>query len=122
MATGSSERTWKLTLAYDGTSLVGWQRQREGLSVQGLLEDALARIDGRPVSAIGAGRTDAGVHACGQVASVRLTTTIDVVTLGRALNAVLPPEVRVTAVEQVSSSFHARYSAVSKTYRYHIVN
>lgn len=111
-----------MTLAYDGSGFVGWQRQADGTSVQGLLEAALARIEGAPVTLVGAGRTDAGVHASGQVASVELTATIDPPTLVRALNAVLPPEIRVIGVGEVPSSFHARYSAVSKTYRYQIVN
>ena len=64
--------TFKLTIAYDGTGLVGWQRQASGISVQGLLEDALSDLDGRHVAVIGAGRTDAGVHARGQVASVSI--------------------------------------------------
>ena len=120
--TARPERTLKLTLAYDGTPFVGWQRQAEGLSIQGLVEEALSRIEGAPVTVVGAGRTDAGVHACGQAASVRLTSVIEVAALRRALNAMLPPEIRVTGVQQVDPSFHARYSAESKTYRYTIVN
>src|ERR687892_2797248 len=96
-------RTLKITLAYDGTRFVGWQRQAEGDSVQGLLEDALARFEGAPVTVHGAGRTDAGVHALGQVASVQLTCGHDVETLTRALNAQLPEDVRVLAVEDMSS-------------------
>ena len=113
-------RNLKLTLAYDGTRLVGWQRQAEGDSVQGLLEDALARFEGSPVTVHGAGRTDAGVHALGQVASVHLTCTHDVTTLTRALNAQLPEDVRVLAIEEMSPDFHARFNARSKTYRYQI--
>ena len=113
-------RNLKLTLAYDGTRLVGWQRQAEGDSVQGLLEDALARFEGSPVTVHGAGRTDAGVHALGQVASVHLTCTHDVTTLTRALNAQLPEDVRVLAIEEMSADFHARFNARSKTYRYQI--
>lgn len=115
-------RTIKLVLAYDGTPFVGWQRQAAGLSIQGLLEEALSRIEGGPVAVIGAGRTDAGVHACGQVAGVRLSSAIDLGALRRALNATLPPEIRVLRTEQVDDAFHARYSAQSKTYRYQIVN
>jgi tRNA pseudouridine38-40 synthase len=111
-------RNFKLTVAYDGTALVGWQRQKAGPSVQGLLEDALARIEGRVVRVAGAGRTDAGVHAIGQVASVQLETTLDAATLRRALNAQLPPEVRVTGAEAAPDGFHARFSARGKTYRY----
>ena len=113
-------RTLKLTLAYDGTRFVGWQRQAEGDSIQGLLEDALARFEGSAVTLHGAGRTDAGVHALGQVASVRLTCGHDVSTLRRALNAQLPEDIRVLLVEEVPEDFHARFSARSKTYRYQI--
>lgn len=113
-------RNLKLTLAYDGTRFVGWQRQAEGDSVQGLIEEALARFEGAPVTVHGAGRTDAGVHARGQVASVQVTFAHDVITLVRALNAQLPGDVRVLAVEDVSPEFHARFSARSKTYRYEI--
>jgi tRNA pseudouridine38-40 synthase len=113
-------RNLKLTLAYDGTRLVGWQRQAEGDSVQGLLEDALARFDGAPVTVHGAGRTDAGVHALGQVASAHVTCAHDVATLTRALNAQLPEDVRVLAIAEMPQDFHARFSARSKTYRYQI--
>jgi tRNA pseudouridine38-40 synthase len=115
-------RTLKLTLAYDGTRLVGWQRQAEGESVQGLLEDALARFEGRSVTVHGAGRTDAGVHALGQVASVEVTFTHDATTLARALNAQLPEHVRVLSVDEAASGFHARFSARAKSYRYCIRN
>ncbi len=115
-------RTVKLTVAYDGTRLVGWQRQAAGDSVQGLLEAALARFEGAPVTVHGAGRTDAGVHACGQVGSARLTCAHDAATLTRGLNAHLPEDVRVLAVEDVAGDFHARFSARSKTYRYHLGN
>jgi tRNA pseudouridine38-40 synthase len=113
-------RNLKLTLAYDGTRLVGWQRQPEGDSVQALLEDALARFEGAAVTVHGAGRTDAGVHALGQVASAHVTFAHDTATLTRALNAQLPEDVRVLAVEDVAPEFHARFSARSKTYRYQI--
>ena len=110
--------TLKLTLAYDGTGLVGWQRQATGTSVQGLLEAALSRIDGREVVVAGAGRTDAGVHALAQVASCAVASPLPADTLRRALNAVLPPAVRVLEVEQVPDGFHARFSARLKHYRY----
>ncbi len=111
-------RTVKLTLAYDGTRFVGWQRQAEGESIQGLLETALARFEGVPVTVHGAGRTDAGVHALGQVASVQLAGGHDTAALLRGLNASLPPDVRVLRVDEVTAEFHARFSARSKTYRY----
>ena len=113
-------RTLKIVLAYDGTRFVGWQRQPEGLSVQALLEDGLSRVEGRPVTATGAGRTDAGVHALGQVASVRLEHPIATADLARALNAMLPPDVRILEVEEAGAEFHARYSARAKTYRYFV--
>jgi tRNA pseudouridine38-40 synthase len=115
-------RNLKLTLKYDGTRFVGWQRQAEGESIQGVLEDALARFEKGPVTVHGAGRTDAGVHALAQVASASVTCTHDVETLTRALNAQLPPEVRVTSVEDVPPDFHARFSATGKTYRYLLRN
>jgi tRNA pseudouridine38-40 synthase len=113
-------RTLKLTIAYDGTRFVGWQRQAEGESIQGLLEDALAHFEGGRVTVHGAGRTDAGVHALGQTASVQLTCGHTAETLSRALNAHLPEEVRVLSVEEAAPDFHARFNARSKTYRYQI--
>ncbi len=115
-------RTLKLTVAYDGTDYVGWQRQADGVSIQGVLEDALAPFEGAPVTVHGAGRTDAGVHALGQVASVQLTATIEPGTLARALNAVLPAAIRIVSVEEADAEFHARFSATGKTYEYRIVN
>lgn len=115
-------RNLKITLAYDGTRFVGWQRQSEGESIQGLLEDALARFEGAPVSVQGAGRTDAGVHALGQVASARVTCAHDTATLTRALNAHLPEDIRILAIEECGPGFHARFSARGKTYRYQIRN
>ncbi len=115
-------RTLKIVLAYDGTDLVGWQRQPEGVSVQAELEEALAAIDGQKVIVIGAGRTDAGVHALGQVASCRIEHSLPTDQLARALNARLPGEIRVLRVEDAPATFHARYSARLKTYRYLILN
>ena len=115
-------RILKLTVAYDGTDYVGWQRQAAGTSIQGLIEDALSPIEGKRVIAHGAGRTDAGVHALAQVASVRLSSTIDTSTLARALNAVLPLDVRILEAEEAPDEFHARFSATGKRYEYRIVN
>ena len=114
--------SFKLTLAYDGTAFVGWQRQATGTSVQGLIEDALRALDGRDVMVTGAGRTDAGVHALGQIAACSLARDLDPATLARALNARLPPEVRVLSAVEVGAAFHPRFSARSKTYRYRIWN
>lgn len=111
-------RILKLTISYDGTRFVGWQRQAAGESIQGLLEAALARFEGAPVTVHGAGRTDAGVHALGQVASVELTAAHDTSAILRGVNAHLPGDIRVLQVEDAPEGFHARFSARSKTYRY----
>jgi len=108
----------KLLLQYDGTEFYGWQIQAGARTVQGVLTDALSRLEQRPVTVHGAGRTDRGVHAQGQVASVFLSRPMSSEQWRRALNANLPPDVRVMAVEEAPPDFHARYSAVSKTYRY----
>jgi tRNA pseudouridine38-40 synthase len=114
--------TFKLTIAYDGTGFVGWQRQASGESIQGLLENALSDFDGRSVTVTGAGRTDAGVHARGQVASVSLERSIDSATLVRATNARLPAAIRVIEASEAPVDFHARFHARSKRYRYRIWN
>lgn len=114
--------TFKIILAYDGTDYVGWQRQAIGTSVQGLVEDALRELDGREVVLHGAGRTDAGVHALGQVASCTLDRAMEAEVLARALNARLPGDVRVVSAETVASDFHARFTAKARTYRYRIYN
>jgi tRNA pseudouridine38-40 synthase len=114
--------TFKITIAYDGGPFVGWQRQAAGTSIQGLIEDALRELDDREVAVAGAGRTDAGVHAIGQIASFTLArdTPADVVV--RSLNAKLPPEVRIRSAEEVPASFHARFDAKAKTYQYRLWN
>jgi len=115
-------RNLKITLQYDGTNYVGWQRQATGTSIQGLLEDALQPIAGTRITVHGAGRTDAGVHALAQVASVSFPGALEPSVLARALNAVLPTDVRVLSVEDAPQDFHARFSATGKTYEYRIVN
>lgn len=112
----------KLTLAYDGTGLVGWQRQPSGTSVQALLEEAFLPLEAGGVVVAGAGRTDAGVHALGQVASVCLPRAMAPDAVVRALNMRLPAAVRVLDARIVGPDFHARFSAVAKTYRYRIWN
>ncbi len=115
--------SFKITVAYDGTPFVGWQRQASGTSIQGLIEDALAELDGCHVAVVGAGRTDAGVHALGQVASFALTREdVAPAVVVRSLNAKLPQEVRVVRAERVADGFHARFAAKSKTYRYRLCN
>jgi tRNA pseudouridine38-40 synthase len=115
--------TFKLTLEYDGRAFAGWQSQREReRTVQGELLRALREIATGPVRLMGAGRTDAGVHAEGQVASAALDTRLDGETLRRALNAKLPTDVAVLAAELRADHFDARRDAVGKRYRYHVWN
>jgi len=111
-------RNVKIVVEYDGTNFQGWQRQARGETIQGLLEEILSRLDGRRVVVHGAGRTDAGVHALGQVASFMLHREMPSLELLRALNGNLGPEVRVREVSFVEPSFHARFSAKAKAYRY----
>jgi tRNA pseudouridine38-40 synthase len=111
---------WKLTLAYDGTPYRGWQIQPNLPTIQGLLSDAIHRTTGERVLPQGSGRTDAGVHALAQVASFTLNAPIPAANLHRALNRCLPPSVRVLSVESVPPTFHARHSALRKTYEYRI--
>jgi tRNA pseudouridine38-40 synthase len=114
---------FKITIAYDGAPFVGWQRQPSGPSIQGLLEDALATLDKQPVAVTGAGRTDAGVHALAQVAAFELRRAdMDGPTIVRALNAALPPTVRVLSACEVPPGFHPRFQARAKTYQYRIWN
>lgn len=115
-------RKLKLIVAYDGTDFAGWQIQAGGQStVQGTLQHALRQILREPVHAIGSGRTDAGAHALGQVAHVVTRSRIEPSRLRHGLNSLLPPSITVRSVEDAPASFHARYSAVSKRYRYTIV-
>lgn len=113
---------YKLLLQYDGTDFHGWQIQGDLRTVQGELTQALSLIDGRSVNVHGSGRTDAGVHAEGQVASVEIQREISTEKLRAAINANISKDVRVLAVETVPDDFHARYSALEKTYVYRIVN
>lgn len=109
-----------LTLSYLGREFCGWQRQRRERTVQGELETALARLYGEAVSATGAGRTDAGVHARGQVAHVDVPDRIPVAGLRSALNTMLPADMRVLLVRRVHPSFHARSDALAKRYAYRL--
>ncbi len=111
---------WKLVLAYDGTDFHGWQIQPGYVTVQGELRAALARVTGEEVLPQGSGRTDAGVHALGQVASCALAAPIPPDNLARALNRTLPPAIRVLSASREAGDFHARHSAVAKTYEYRI--
>jgi tRNA pseudouridine38-40 synthase len=112
--------SFKITVAYDGSRYVGWQRQTNGIAVQGLIEDALRELDGRDVTLHGAGRTDAGVHAMGQVANFTLARDVTPDVIVRSLNSKLPDDIRILSADAVPASFHARFDATSKTYRYRI--
>ena len=112
-------RTLKLTVAYDGTAYVGWQRQLNGVSVQQALEEAFAPLShGVAPTIAGASRTDAGAHALGQVASVNTDIDLPVTAVRRALNVRLPEDIRVLDVEEAAQGFHARFHSVSKSYQY----
>jgi len=113
-------RNLKLTLAYDGTEFHGWQIQPTLRTVQGEIQQALQKLFNHEVNVAGSGRTDAGVHAHGQVANVETIRTMDTDAVLRGANALLPVEIRVLMVEEVAAEFHARRSARSKTYEYHI--
>ena len=117
---GSEIQNWKLTLAYDGTEFQGWQVQPGLPTIQGELQAALCRITGETLLPQGSGRTDAGVHALAQVASFALRAPIPRENLRRALNRTLPPAIRILEARTVRSTFHARHSAVAKTYEYRI--
>jgi tRNA pseudouridine38-40 synthase len=115
-------RWLQLVLMYDGTRYAGWQVQPGQATVQQVLEDALQQVTGAPARASASGRTDAGVHALGQVVSVCTETRLSCAVLGRALNAVLPNDIAVRSVRPTRSGFHARRDALGKRYRYQIDN
>jgi tRNA pseudouridine38-40 synthase len=115
-----AERTVQLVLHYDGARFSGWQRQPDQRTVQGVVEQALERLCGGPIPALGSGRTDAGVHARGQAVGVRLPERWDCARVRRALNAILPDDVWVAASYEMRPEFHARYSATSRRYSYYV--
>ena len=116
----AAARTWKLIVAYDGTDFSGWQAQPGEPTIQGTLQFALGRVTGESPLPQGSGRTDAGVHALAQVASFALNAPIPPTNLLRALNRILPGSIRVLDAQIVDDSFHARHSAVAKTYEYRV--
>jgi tRNA pseudouridine38-40 synthase len=113
-------RYFKLTIAYDGTDFHGWQIQTGKPTIQGEIVDVLRRVTQENIVLHGAGRTDAGVHAHGQVGSFRTQSALSAEEFQRALNALLPPSIRIAAAEEVGPDFNARWSARGKTYRYRI--
>jgi tRNA pseudouridine38-40 synthase len=114
-------QTWRLTVAYDGTDFQGWQVQPGRATIQGELQAALGRVTGETPLPQGSGRTDAGVHALAQVASFQLFAPIPPENLLRALNRSLPPSIRISEARTVRIGFHARHSAVAKTYEYRVL-
>lgn len=108
----------QLILQYDGAQFSGWQRQLKERTVQGVLEDAVDRLCGTHISVYGAGRTDARVHALGQAASLHVPERWTAAELKRALNAILPHDIRVSQSIEMRPEFHARFSAISRSYRY----
>ncbi len=115
-------RNFKITVQYDGSKYCGWQKQPNSLGIQGNLENAIYEITRERSSINGSGRTDAGVHALGQVANFRTSTTIPPKSLPKALNAKLPKDISVVSCEEVDYEFHSRFNAKKKTYRYMIYN
>ncbi len=113
-------RNFKLTLAYDGHDFAGWQVQPDRATIQGALVSAIEHLTGENTLPQGSGRTDAGVHALAQTATVMIASPIPTGNLGKALNDVLPPSIRVLSVEEALPDFHARRSALAKTYQYRI--
>lgn len=116
----SKTRNYKLLIAYDGTLYHGWQIQPNGISIQEVLEKALETFLRKKVHLIGSGRTDAGVHALGQVAHFKIDFQIPIYRFLKSINSLLPLDIRVKEVHEVSLDFHAQYSALSKVYHYHL--
>ena len=115
-------RNIKITIEYDGTNYHGWQIQPNVITVQAAVQDALAKITKAQTPIIGAGRTDTGVHAAGQVANFHTHSQMSPTAFQKALNATLPRDIVIIDVEEVSPDFHARFSAVSRTYWYTVLN
>ena len=120
--TESSPKTFKLIIEYDGSEFHGWQRQKKDRTVQETIENALAVMTREQVTVIGSGRTDAGVHALGQVAGFKTRSRLDAEAFFNGLNSLLPGDVVIRACEQMPDDFHARFDVSSKRYRYHILN
>lgn len=111
---------YKLTIAYDGTAYHGWQVQPNGITIQELVQKTIAIILRQEVVLIGSGRTDAGVHAMGQVANFHFPSLINLKRFQKSLNGLLPPDIRILSIYEVSSHFHAQHHATGKIYHYHL--
>ena len=112
----------KLTIEYEGTKYHGWQKQIDFLSIQGILEEKISQITQEKISLNGSGRTDAGVHALGQVANFKTNSSIPLAELIFILNRMLPLDIRIKKAEKVDNNFHARHSSVSKIYHYYVLS
>jgi tRNA pseudouridine38-40 synthase len=117
-----SQRTIRLTIQYDGTGYVGWQVQPNGISIQQVLEEALARMLQEPVRLMSSGRTDAGVHARGMVAAFTTTRSIPLRAFSDGLNSLLPPDIAVQEAREAPAGFNPRFEAIGKHYRYTLCN
>jgi tRNA pseudouridine38-40 synthase len=115
-------RNIKLLIEYDGTNYQGWQVQPRGPTIQGTLEEKLRLLTGEPIQLFGSGRTDSGVHAFAQVAHFRTQSQMDIGSMQRALNSLLPPDIVIQKIEEVDEGFHARRHSKSKVYEYRILN
>ena len=115
-------RNIKLLIEYDGTNYLGWQVQAKGLTIQGVIEEKLTLLTGEKIGLIGSGRTDAGVHALGQVAGFKTKSRMETRTLRKALNSLLPSDIVIQEVDEVEEDFHARKNPKSKVYEYRILN
>lgn len=118
----TSEKNFKLTIEYDGTHYHGWQVQPNGISIQQEIESALHTMTRQKVKLLGSGRTDAGVHALGQVANFACNTAMTPEAFQKGLNSILPDDIVIRHISQVPAEFHARFNAKNKCYRYHILN
>ncbi|OGP79084.1 MAG: tRNA pseudouridine(38-40) synthase TruA [Deltaproteobacteria bacterium RBG_16_49_23] len=115
-------RNIKLLIEYDGTNYLGWQVQAKGLTIQGMIEERLTLLTGERVRIIGSGRTDSGAHAFGQVAHFKTRSEMDLRSIQRAMNSLLPPDIVIKGIEESGEDFHARKQARSKIYEYRILN
>jgi tRNA pseudouridine38-40 synthase len=119
---GGMMRNIKLLIEYDGTNYLGWQVQPNGPTIQGILEEKLGLLTGKPIQLFGSGRTDSGVHALGQVAHFKTESQMDIRSMQRALNSLLPHDIVIRNIEEVDECFHARKHSKSKIYEYRILN
>jgi tRNA pseudouridine38-40 synthase len=115
-------KNFRLNIEYDGTNYHGWQRQKKDITIQATIEKALSLMTCQEITLVGSGRTDAGVHALGQVAHFKCDTRLGAETFHRGLNSLLPNDIVITACRQVSKTFHARFDVKSKIYHYRILN